>query len=591
MAKRKRQVAAAAAAGDEPKPAKKTRGAEVTSARKGKAEQTEMVPVKKTKRRQEAAERKETTPVKKTKTQPETAERKEITLATKTKAPQEAAERKEITPPTKTKAPQEAAARTEPTPTSQPPTETIQIVAGSYDQVLHGITATIRPDTGGGDGEEEEEEERPAVEFADTFLFNAHASAIRCVAVSAASAAGPGQAQKVLLASGSTDERINVYSLSAHPPGPRRRAAAGPRTIAENRRNRELGTLLHHSSTVTALRFPTRSKLLSASEDSTVAVARTRDWAVLSTIRAPMAKAQGRPSGDTAAQGTAPSGVNDLAVHPSLKLMISVSRGERCMRLWNLVTGRKAGVLNFSRDLLREVGEARHATGEGRRVIWGCADGADEFAVGFDRDLVVFGMDSVPRCRVMPTPEGASAASRTKIHQACYVAVDDAAAGPTLLAVSTEDGRVLFFSTRAADLSDPERGEEAGKAPQQRLRLARLVAHVGGREAGVTGRVKDFAVVRGAGGALYLVAAGSEGKVRVWRIGAGELLRAGAEKRAKAVGRLLGTYETQNRITCMAAFLMIARPDGVEDSSDEEEDDDDEDEDEDEDEDDDDDDD
>ena len=35
--------------------------------------------------------------------------------------------------------------------------------------------------------------------------------------------------------------------------------------------------------------------------------------------------------------------------------MVTVSKGERCMRLWNLVTGKKAGVLNFSRDVLHSV--------------------------------------------------------------------------------------------------------------------------------------------------------------------------------------------------------------------------------------------
>src|SRR6202043_1249820 len=62
---------------------------------------------------------------------------------------------------------------------------TIQIVTGSYDRVLHGITATISL--------------KNEVEFADTFLFNAHASAIRCLALSPPSAPTPGQPRKVIL--------------------------------------------------------------------------------------------------------------------------------------------------------------------------------------------------------------------------------------------------------------------------------------------------------------------------------------------------------------------------------------------------------
>ncbi|PHH66050.1 hypothetical protein CDD81_575 [Ophiocordyceps australis] len=420
---------------------------------------------------------------------------------------------------------------------------TLQIVSGSYDQVLHGMTARIAGDS---------------VEFADTFLFSAHNSAIRCVAISPASAPAPGQTQKVFLASGSTDERINIYSLSAHEPQQKTRGSAAAltrasaRPILENRKNREVGTLLHHGATITGLHFATRGKLLSASEDSTVAVARTRDWGVLSTVRVPRAKAQGRPSGDTAALGAAPTGVNGFAVHPSLKLMISVSRGERCMRLWNLVTGKKAGVLSFGRELLQEVGESRHTSGEGRRVAWGSADGSDEFAVGFERDVVVFGMDSVPKCRALGS-------ARTKVHQFCYVAVGDET---SLLAISTEDGRIVFVSTR----------EEHLARTSGRLGSARTVGQVGGREAGVTGRIKDFVAVHD-NGVVHVVGAGSEGTVRVWRVAVEELVAAADEAtggEARMLGRLLGRYETQNRITCLAAYRMLPRAQGVAESSDDE---------------------
>ncbi|RCI16678.1 hypothetical protein L249_2963 [Ophiocordyceps polyrhachis-furcata BCC 54312] len=434
---------------------------------------------------------------------------------------------------------------------------------------------------------------RDGADFADTFLFNAHASAIRCVAVSPPSAPVPGQRQKVLLASGSTDERINVYNLSAHPPRTNDNdvlAKVAPRPILESRKNRELGTLLHHASTITTLRFPTRSKLLSASEDSTIAVTRTRDWSVLSTIKAPVPKAQGRPSGDTAPLGATPSGVNDFAIHPSMKLMISVSKAERCMRLWNLVTGKKAGVLNFDKAMLQEIGEGRHSTGEGRRVVWGHADGADEFAVGFDRDIIVFGMDSVPKCRVMAatttaTTTKTAAAARTKIHKFTYVTIDNASE-KSLLCVSTEDGRIIFFSTRSEDLSDPDPSHQGST-----LRTARAVGQVGGRcsssssssssgtgVTGVTGRIKDFAVVRGEAAdndkinndGIYLVGGGSDGKIWLWMVRLSELVPNGTLEGGQ-VGRLLGVYETHNRVTCLTAFMMIERPEGVEDSENEDE--------------------
>ena len=265
---------------------------------------------------------------------------------------------------------------------------TIQIVVGTYEKVLHGIIATVvkqgsKASAGHFD-----------VEFADTFLLASHSSAIRCLAISPLSSDVPGS-KKVILASGGSDQVINLYHMSTVAPAqPNGRSPSVPTLtgtkVVENPRNRELGFLEHHSGSISALCFPTRSKLLSAAEDSTIAVTRTRDWTVLSTIKAPIPKAHGRPSGDTAPSGGTPAGVNDFAIHPSLKLMVSVAKGERCMRLWNLITGKKAGVLNFEKVILQGVGEGRWASGEGRRIEWNSL--GEEFVVGFERGCVVFGM-------------------------------------------------------------------------------------------------------------------------------------------------------------------------------------------------------
>lgn len=266
---------------------------------------------------------------------------------------------------------------------------TIQIITGSYEKILHGVTATIssQPDS--------QSKEDFRVDFADTFLFSAHATAIRCLAISppSSSLGAPGS-RKAILASGGSDQIINLYHISTAPAQSEDAVSCFPslggKQVMENPRNKELGSLQHHTSTINVLHFPTRSKLLSAAEDNTIAVTRTRDWTVLSTIKAPVPKAHGRPSGDTAPYGGTPAGVNDFAVHPSLKLMVSVGKGEKCMRLWNLVTGKKAGVLNFERDLLQDIGEGRWASGEGRKVEWNSL--GEEFVVGFEKGAVVFGM-------------------------------------------------------------------------------------------------------------------------------------------------------------------------------------------------------
>ena len=53
---------------------------------------------------------------------------------------------------------------------------TVQIIIGTYEKVLHGITASM---VSGAKGHRKPD----SVDFADTFLLNAHTSAIRCLAV------------------------------------------------------------------------------------------------------------------------------------------------------------------------------------------------------------------------------------------------------------------------------------------------------------------------------------------------------------------------------------------------------------------------
>ncbi|KAH7072896.1 WD40-repeat-containing domain protein [Paraphoma chrysanthemicola] len=429
---------------------------------------------------------------------------------------------------------------------------TVQIITGSYERVLHGFAATIPHGLiTGQDEASASETSTPKLDFTDTFLFNAHASSIRCLALSPLSE----ETSKVMLATGSTDERINLYSLSTAPPTisksqPKLPSLHGA-SITENPKNKELGSLLHHSSNITALYFPTRSKLLSAAEDSTIAITRTRDWTALSTIKAPIPKPQGRPSGDTAGPGEVPSGINDFAVHPSMKLMVSVGKGEKCMRLWNLVTGKKAGVLNFGRDILSAVGEGRFGSGEGRRVIWDKE--GEEFAVAFERGVVVFSIDSKPKGKIAPAP-------RTKIHQMHYLPSDTHA---TTLLVSTEDGRVLLYDTSATSPASEDVEKSKDSVPS-----SKLVAQIGGPGAGISGRVKDFEVfpLSKTNPTAFLVITGSsDGTVRIWFLNSEELnddaeVEQGKGFSAKQVGRLLGTYTTGTRITCLKAYTMTGKP-------------------------------
>ena len=267
----------------------------------------------------------------------------------------------------------------------------VQIITGAYEKTLHGVVALI-PCKATGD-------ENEPIKFSDNFLFDAHSSVIRCLALSPISKSTRSDPPSIILASGGLDEKILLFQLSALSPlcvSTKKFHEALPKgsMLSQKPSNREIGSLIHHSSGITKLVFPNRKKLLSGAGDNVIAISRTQDWTVLSTIKAPIPIPSGRPSGDTVSLGDSPAGFNDFAVHPSLKLMISVGKGEKCMRLWNLITGKKAGVLSFESTLLRQVGESKYSSGEGRKIVWNSE--GDAFVIGFERGAVLFGMVSKP---------------------------------------------------------------------------------------------------------------------------------------------------------------------------------------------------
>lgn len=445
---------------------------------------------------------------------------------------------------------------------------TLQIVVGTYERVLHGFTATI-PSSG------TLKDDVESSFFSDAFLFNAHISAIRCLALA------PPTSHKRVLATGSSDERINLYALSTRAPKTPTLAARDPlRLPSEAPRSRELGSLMHHTSTVTTLSFPSSSKLLSASNDNTIGVTRSRDWALLSTIKAPVPTTAGRPSGDTFAPGEVPAGINDLAVHPSAKLAITVGIGEKCMRLWDLVRGKKAGVLTFERTLLSQIGEAKYRGGEGRQVTWR-TDGA-EFAVAFEKGVLIYGID----CQIRGT---ISLGARGRVCQIRYLPASGNDEEPydviSTLAVSTEDGRVLFYDT-SKQCTPSSASEQDGNASPSCTLLAQIVVS----QRGSGSRIKDFRVLpvtTEQSRRLYImVTASSDGTVTVWEIPVAQLRtfpsainghqsskkpKLGAKdstvtpstppsidtnEDVPSIGTVLGVHQTQRRITCLEAFIM-----------------------------------
>ena len=193
--------------------------------------------------------------------------------------------------------------------------------------------------------------------------------------------------------------------------------------------------------------------------------------------------------------------------------------------------------------------------------------------------------DSKPRCRIL-------ASSRTKIHQLRYFPLSETESDISdVLALSTEDGRVLFYTTHS--IETPE-----DKQPESELTIPCCTAlgQLGGAASGVKGRIKDFEILRlpslrGRAESILIVTGSSDGALRLWTLSPEELSSrrpnmdgessVGNENSASSsdiktngsttgasarqVGHLIGTYETGNRITCLKAFIM-SRPSAVDGS-------------------------
>ena len=149
-----------------------------------------------------------------------------------------------------------------------------------------------------------------------------------------------------------------------------------------------------------------------------------------------------------------------------------------------------------------------------------------------------------------------------------------------MLAVSTEDGRVIFYSTTLP--ADPETTKAAKESV---VPVCQSLCQLGGITEGLTGRVKDFEVLRLPHSENQTIITGSsDGAIRIWQVDVADLTSQSAPHEhivkaaklhavngeavtskqipakasgIKQIGRLLGTYEAGNRITCLKAFVMV----------------------------------
>lgn len=297
--------------------------------------------------------------------------------------------------------------------------------------------------------------------FMPIFHFTPHIQSIRCLARS-----------KRYLVSGSNDEHIRIYDLQ---------------------KRKELGTLMQHEGSVTVLEFFDDKWLLSAGDDGKICLWRTKDWEVLGELK-----------------GHKAGGINDISIHPSGKIAISAG-GDHTLRLWNLMTCRKASVLKLGRDLPR-------------KVQWTSLklDKAAHYVVGYDKKVVVYSSETATSVGRQFT------FNSTLQHLELYV-LDDVE-----YVVTSHDNGAVNFVPLSELLKEPENEDDqvsVDKLPESAFQLQ-----------GHASRVKHFSFFYNKDREThYMTTVSSSGMLVVWS------LNKGARDQVAA-------YETGNRLNCCIMF-------------------------------------
>lgn len=87
-----------------------------------------------------------------------------------------------------------------------------------------------------------------------------------------------------------------------------------------------------------------------------------------------------------------------------------------------------------------------------------------------------------------------------------------------VLAVSTEDGRIMFYSTGSTTES-----ETMQASSKQEIPLCEAIGQLGGAGEGLTGRIKDFEILKPPDSrSLLIVTGNSDGAIRLWLLDEGE---------------------------------------------------------------------
>lgn len=298
--------------------------------------------------------------------------------------------------------------------------------------------------------------------FTPIFHLQAHTLSVKCLDIS-----------RRYLVSGSNDENIRIYDLQ---------------------KRKELGTLLAHQGSITALKFsnpaiekqevelsvekkvPASKWLLSASEDNQIIVWRVKDWENFGTLKGHTAR------------------INDIDIHPTNRIAISASE-DHSIRLWNLMTIKKAAVLKL-----------KNYSQNAQFVRWLGQDGAF-FAAGLLNKVLIYKTSTAKvHCEIDLGKLSIMHLEGTNIDGKYY------------LAVGLSNGRVFFYNTESLF-------EEEARDTEPEFDLL-----------GHTNRIKDFKFYDNEFGS-YLVTIGSDGKIVVWDM----------KKKEQ-----IAVYDAGERLNCLA---------------------------------------